>query len=118
MVEARFFSAEAAFDLLGATGVREIRSLGIDGGRAYSPAFKDLEGTTMLANTKPTFDIQFEELERIVAKHSGSTTLPWWSRPGLSRFASSLGATTASSSPQRFSSTRFASTRHARSSSR
>lgn len=68
-ITARFFSVEAAFDLLGAVGVREVRSLGIDGGRGYSSAFEDLENVTMLANTRTTFDEQFGEIARIVAKH-------------------------------------------------
>ncbi len=53
------------------------RSLGIDGGRGYSPAFDDLEGTTMLANTQPSFDVQFEELETICVREAwDSITLP------------------------------------------
>jgi hypothetical protein len=69
IITARFFSAEAAFDLLGTVGVRRVRSLGIDGGRGYSRAFEDLENLTMLANTRATFDEQFGEIAQIVDKH-------------------------------------------------
>lgn len=69
IIKARFFSAEAAFDLLGTVGVTQVRSLGIDGGRGYSKAFKDLASVTMLANTRTSFDEQFGEIARIVKKH-------------------------------------------------
>jgi hypothetical protein len=69
VIGARFFSAEAALNVLGEVGVKRVRSLGVDGGRGYSPAFQDLEGTTMLANTRTSFDEQFAEIERIVARH-------------------------------------------------
>lgn len=70
VIRARFFSAEAALNVLAAIGVKQVRSLGVDGGRAYSRAFKDLEGKTMLANGHESFDRQFEEIERIVNEHS------------------------------------------------
>src|SRR5919198_1191484 len=66
VIKARFFSAEAAFNILGVAGVKTVRTLGIDGGRAYSPAFEDLEGATMLANGRESFDVQFAEIEKIV----------------------------------------------------
>jgi hypothetical protein len=70
LITARFFSAEAALDLLGTVGVKHVRSLGIDGGRSYSEEFRDLTTITMLSNTRSSFDEQFEEIDRIVKRHS------------------------------------------------
>jgi hypothetical protein len=59
-----YFSSEAVFDILAEMGVREIHSLGIDGGSAYGSG---LSGATLLANGQSSFDIQFRELGRIAA---------------------------------------------------
>lgn len=59
VIKAKFFSAEAALNLLVACGARTIRSLGVDGGSSYSTAFDDLKGKTLLANGHATFDKQF-----------------------------------------------------------
>ena len=64
VVDVRYFSSEAAFDILGRMGVRTIRTLGIDGGVAYSTAFADLDSKTRLANGQPSFDLQFVQLDR------------------------------------------------------
>lgn len=69
VIGVRFFSAEAALNILGEIGATTVRSLGIDGGRAYSGAFKDLEGATMLANSQPSFSLQFAEIDAIVRRH-------------------------------------------------
>lgn len=66
VVEATYFSAEAALNLLAATGVRSVRSLGVDGGSAYSPAFEDLRDSTLLANGRSSFDLQFEAFARTI----------------------------------------------------
>jgi hypothetical protein len=68
VVEATYFSAEAALNLLAAAGVRRVRSLGIDGGSAYSPAFEDLRDKTLLANGRTSFDLQFEGFARTIAR--------------------------------------------------
>jgi hypothetical protein len=70
IIRVKWFSSEAALSILGASGVKTIRSLGVDGGRGYSSAFDDLEQTTMLANGHPSFDRQFAEMEAIVAENS------------------------------------------------
>jgi hypothetical protein len=62
----RFFSSEAAMNILGEMGVKTVRTLGIDGGTQYSAEFKDLP---QLQNGLPSFEAQFRELEDIVAKH-------------------------------------------------
>lgn len=60
VVPVTYFSAEAAVGVLGLLGARIVRSLGIDGGTGYGDDFADLADTTRLANTQPTFDVQFE----------------------------------------------------------
>jgi hypothetical protein len=69
VIGAKRFSAEAALNLLGVLGVRQVRSLGIDGGRAYGAPFRHLADETMLANGANSFDDQFERLAVIVAEH-------------------------------------------------
>jgi hypothetical protein len=66
VVRVRYFSAEAALNLLATAGVRRVRSLGIDGGATYSTAFDDLKDKTLLANTRASFDEQFRELARTI----------------------------------------------------
>jgi hypothetical protein len=68
-LQVRFFSSEAALQLAARLGAKTVRSLGIDGGRAYGAAFRDLAHETLLANGQPTFDLQFRELDRIAAEH-------------------------------------------------
>jgi len=66
VVRVRFFSAEAALNLLAMAGVRKVRSLGIDGGIIYSGEFDDLKNKTLLANTRDSFDKQFQEIARSI----------------------------------------------------
>jgi hypothetical protein len=67
VVRVKFFSGVAALNLLVQAGVRTIRSLGIDGGAAYSEEFSDLRDKTLLSNHRSTFDRQFEEIARTIA---------------------------------------------------
>ena len=67
-VVARYFSAEAAVNLLVQAGVRRIRTLGIDGGSSYSTTFEDLKETTLLKGEHRSFDKQFREIARTVIK--------------------------------------------------
>ncbi len=60
----RYFSSEAALGILGRMGAKTVRSLGVDGGKNYSKTFEDLKDTLLL-NTQPSFDLQFDELELI-----------------------------------------------------
>lgn len=66
IVGVRYFSIEAALNLLGEAGVRKIRTLGIDGGSQYSPRFSDLNDKTLLANGRESFDVQFSEISGII----------------------------------------------------
>ena len=60
VVQATYFSAEAALDLLALAGARRIRTLGVDGGTSYSTDFNDLRDRTLLANGRTNFDLQFQ----------------------------------------------------------
>jgi hypothetical protein len=66
VIKVRFFSSEAVLNLLAAAGVRQVRSLGIDGGNNYSAQFQDLAGRTLLSNQRTTFDVQFGEIATIL----------------------------------------------------
>jgi hypothetical protein len=68
IVPVKYFSAEAALGLLGQAGVREVRSLGIDGGATYSAAFQDIAGKTRLSNGWQNFDVQFERFPQIMLR--------------------------------------------------
>lgn len=62
----RYFSGVAAFALLAAAGVKEISTLGLDGGTDYSKLFSV---ETCLDNGRKSFDVQFVEIDRICKKH-------------------------------------------------
>lgn len=66
VVGLRYFSVEAALNLLALAGVKKIRTLGVDGGNSYSGTFKDLNDKTLLANGRTSFDIQFSELRKTI----------------------------------------------------
>jgi hypothetical protein len=68
VIPVRFFSAEAALNLLAEVGVLCVRSLGIDGGASYSQDFADLRDKTLLANTHTSFDRQFGEIARTILR--------------------------------------------------
>lgn len=55
----KFFSAEAGLNILAASGVRNVRTLGVDGGSTYNEKFDDLNNVTLLANGRVNFDAQF-----------------------------------------------------------
>jgi hypothetical protein len=54
--------------LLALAGVRCARSLGVDGGAAYSGEFADLRGRTLLSNGRPAFDLQFQGIARTIQR--------------------------------------------------
>ena len=68
-IQVRFFSTEAAIGLLAQCGVKQIRTLGVDGGRSYSPSFKSIESTTKLANGQLSFDFQFQEFAKLINRY-------------------------------------------------
>ncbi len=65
-ITAKYFSVEAAFRILGNFGIRQIYTLGIDGGNTYAKEFSNLKPLT---NGQPNFDRQFAELQKIVHAH-------------------------------------------------
>jgi hypothetical protein len=58
------FSSDTLVQALAVSGVKRIRTLGVDGGSHYSLAFKDLEAKTLLNNQQESFDNQFVRLRR------------------------------------------------------
>lgn len=68
MVQVRYFSSEAALNLLTTAGVRRVRSLGVDGGADYSQDFADLRDKTLLANSRTSFNKQFEEIAKTILR--------------------------------------------------
>lgn len=69
VVPVKFFSAEAAVNLLAMGGTKTIRTLGIDGGTDYSNSFSDLSDRTRLNNQQASFDIQFQTMARSQLQH-------------------------------------------------
>jgi hypothetical protein len=63
------FASEPALQILGRLGVKTVRTLGIDGGMHYSPAF-DANESTRLVNGVQSFDQQFVYLSTIAAEHN------------------------------------------------
>lgn len=61
------FSASSVIQLLASQKVAHIRSLGIDGGTHYAPAFSAMADKTLLINGHDSFDTQFPEIEAAVA---------------------------------------------------
>jgi hypothetical protein len=68
VVPVAWFSIEAVLNLLARAGVRRVRSLGIDGGAAYANEFDDLKDQTLLKNGHESFDRQFPEIAKILAR--------------------------------------------------
>lgn len=64
-VEVRFFSAEAALYLLAMHGVKDIYSIGVDGGSCYSNQF---DSSTLLANSRKDFNHQFDKMAATIKK--------------------------------------------------
>jgi hypothetical protein len=69
LVCAKYFSAEAAFHILGLLGIKRIFSLGVDGGKEYASEFST-KGLKPFTNRRGSFDVQFKEIEKICLKFS------------------------------------------------
>jgi len=69
-IVARYFSSEAAVGILGRMGVHKIYTLGIDGGTKYSKSFEDLTSTTLLTSGQPSFDLQFDQLQKLCKQYN------------------------------------------------
>jgi hypothetical protein len=62
VIEAKFFSSEAIFNILAMAGIKEIKTLGIDGGYEYAKEFQHLKP---LSNGRESFNEQFPRLKKI-----------------------------------------------------
>jgi len=67
IIKVRYFSAEAAFQLLGFLGIKKVYSVGIDGGCLYDKAFFNL-GLMPFTNRRQTFDDQFKMIEETLTQ--------------------------------------------------
>lgn len=76
VIDVKFFSAEAALNVLATIGARTVRSLGIDGGNQYDRSFTDLNDSTRLANGHASFDGQFRNIARTILR-TGIDYAPW-----------------------------------------
>lgn len=65
VVNAKYYSAEAAVDLLAKLGVKQIRTLGIDGGNQQSPSFNDLTHY----NKERGYDLQWKGIRKSIATY-------------------------------------------------
>jgi len=65
-IRVRYFSAVAAFNILAAAGVKDIVTLGVNGGTEYA---RGMNTKDCLANGRDSFDIQFQEIRTTVRKH-------------------------------------------------
>lgn len=66
-VRVRLFSAVAAVNLLAAAGVKQVHTLGVDGGTAYADMF---DAKDRLANGQRSFDCQWAEIRSTLNRHS------------------------------------------------
>jgi len=66
VVDAKGFSASAVVNLLASVGVKQIRTLGIDGGNSYSEAFDKLRDVTLLPTRHQSFDLQFRSISQTI----------------------------------------------------
>lgn len=65
-IRLHYFSSVAAFNILGYAGIREVHSLGVDGGTEYAEMF---DAKDKLANGRQSFDKQFGEIAFAVKRH-------------------------------------------------
>ncbi len=62
LIEAKYFSSEAIFNILARAGIKTIHTLGIDGGYSYAKEFQHLKP---LSNGRESFNEQFPRLKAI-----------------------------------------------------
>jgi Glycosyl transferase family 8 len=69
IIQTGLFGSEVVVNILALLGVKTIRTLGIDGGRTYSPDFRDLEKKTLLNHGAQSFDLQFTGILKTVERY-------------------------------------------------
>jgi hypothetical protein len=67
VITVRYFSSVAVVNILASLDVKNITLIGIDGGTEYSKMFSE---HTPLTNGRQSFDIQFDEINKTVKRHS------------------------------------------------
>lgn len=70
-VPVKFFSAEAAVNLLLMSGIKHVDLIGIDGGSSYAADFADM---APLINGRKDFNDQFAELDAAAKRHEATLT--------------------------------------------
>jgi len=70
VINVKYFSAEAALNLLVECGATTVRTLGVDGGASYDASFSQLSNQTLLANGHSSFDIQFESIVETISQRN------------------------------------------------
>ncbi len=74
IITVRYFSADAVVSLLANTGVKKIRSAGIDGGISYNKKFNHLNDKTLLSNKRTSFNAQFVAIAKTLENHGATFT--------------------------------------------
>ena len=69
VVPTNSFSAEAVVNLLAMIGIKDIKTLGVDGGKTYSSSFNELVDKTLLNNGRESFNYQFRKIFYTVKKY-------------------------------------------------
>lgn len=69
-IRVNYFSAEAAVDILATQGIKNIRTLGVDGGNSYSRIFDQTSPETRLANGNVSFDSQFTGIIKKISRYN------------------------------------------------
>lgn len=69
-IDAADFSAAVLTRLIALSGLKHIRTVGVDGGSAYSASFKDMEGVTKLQTGQSSYDSQFRSIAETIHKYN------------------------------------------------
>jgi len=74
-IKVKYFSAEVPFYILGMNGNKDIYSIGVDGGNKYYNTFNRTAilpngESSLLANGRKSFDIQFNEIIKTINKYN------------------------------------------------
>ncbi len=88
VIPVQFFSADAVVALLAYSGVKEIRTLGIDGGIRYSKEFAHLNDKTLLSNGQANFDLQFKAIGETLTK-TGVRLMPLYTNEPIKVYVGS-----------------------------
>lgn len=75
VIPVRYFSADAVVALLAYSGVKNMRTIGVDGGGAYNHSFDDMKDKTLLSNGQPSFNVQFRAIATTLSR-TGAEMLP------------------------------------------